>query len=201
MNKSDSIKELAIALNKAQSEMSGAKKGAKNPFFKSKYADLEEVINCAKIPLSDNGLSISQFPVSEDGKAGVNTILMHTSGEFMESTLLLACTKQDPQAYGSAITYARRYAYQSVLGIPSEDDDGNSASKPIAKPTYQQPVRASTAGITKTGITKKAILEAFKAANDPNTLDGKYKKALTTEFAKDAEVLQAYANRAKELSK
>ena len=197
MNKSDSIKELATALNKAQSEMSGAKKGAKNPFFKSKYADLEEVINCAKVPLSDNGLSISQFPVSEDGKAGVNTILMHLSGEFMESTLLLACTKQDPQAYGSAITYARRYAYQSVLGIPSEDDDGNNASRATApKPTYQQPVAPKPPT-----ITKKAILDAFKACKDGATLQVKYNKAMSTEFAKDPDILKYYQDKAKELSK
>lgn len=210
MIKSDSIKELAIALNKAQSEMSGAKKGAANPFFKSKYADLEEVINCAKTPLSDNGLSISQFPVTQDNKAGVVTILMHVSGEFLEDTLLLNCSKQDPQGMGSAITYARRYAYQSVLGIPSEDDDGNNASKPAyeasrstlsTKPTYQQPVKASTAGITKTGITKKAILSAFKACKSGAELSLKWNKAGTTEFAKDPEVMELYAIRANELSK
>ena len=93
MNKSESIIELAKALCEAQAEMSGAKKSASNPFYKSTYADLSEVINCAKEPLHNNGLSISQFPVTQDGKAGVNSILMHISGEFIESTLLLACTK------------------------------------------------------------------------------------------------------------
>ncbi len=139
MNKSESIAELAKALNKAQSEMSGAKKGSANPFFKSKYADLAEVINCAKGALSNNGLSVAQFPVTHNGCAGVRTLLMHSSGEYIEDVLLLACTKQDPQAMGSAITYARRYAYQSVLGIPSEDDDGNHASRP-APVTRQQVV-------------------------------------------------------------
>lgn len=128
MNQSESIKELAGALNKAQSEMSGAQKVSNNPFFKSKYADLAEVINCAKDALHNNGLSISQFPITEDNKAGVKTILMHISGEYLCDTLLLPCAKQDPQGAGSAITYARRYAYQSVLGIPSEDDDGNGVT-------------------------------------------------------------------------
>ena len=128
MKTSESIKELASALNKAQSEMSGAKKGSNNPFFKSKYADLAEVINCAKDALHNNGLSISQFPIAEDNRAGVKTMLMHVSGEYLCDTLLLPCAKQDPQGAGSAITYARRYAYQSVLGIPSEDDDGNGAT-------------------------------------------------------------------------
>lgn len=194
MNKSESIKELAAALNKAQSEMSGAKKGANNPFFKSKYADLKEVINCAKGPLCNNGLSISQFPVTQDNKAGVVTILMHSSGEFLEDTLLLTCSKQDPQGMGSAITYARRYAYQSVIGIPSEDDDGNVASKP-AKPTYQQPAPKPPT------ITKAAILAAFKACKDIAALNVKYEKAMTTQWVKDPEVMQAYATRANELNK
>lgn len=128
MNKSESIKNLAVALHKAQSEMRGAKKASDNPFFKSKYADLSEVIDVARTPLQNNGLSFSQFPISEDGKAGVETILMHISGEWISQILLLACAKQDPQAYGSAITYARRYALQAILGIPSEDDDANLAT-------------------------------------------------------------------------
>lgn len=145
MIKSDSIVELSKALNKFQSEVSGAKKKAANPFFKSKYANLEEVINCAKAGMMDNGLSISQFPVSAENKCGVETILMHTSGEWVSSILLLACTKQDPQAYGSAITYARRYAYQSVLGIPSEDDDANATTKSKPKATAVKPASKADA--------------------------------------------------------
>ena len=85
MQKSESIKELATALNKAQAEMSGAKKGANNPFFKSKYADLNAVVDAVRIPFSENGLSYSQFPIMEDNKVGVETILMHESGEWMSS--------------------------------------------------------------------------------------------------------------------
>lgn len=133
MDKSDSIKELATALNKAQDEMGGAVKGAANPFFKSKYADLSAVVQAIKEPFATNGLSYSQFPISKDGLVGVETILMHKSGEFISSELLLSPTKKDPQAAGSAITYARRYALQALAGIPSEDDDGNKASaKPAA---------------------------------------------------------------------
>ena len=135
MDKSESIKALAEALNKAQDEMGGAVKDAKNPFFKSNYADLSSVVQAIKQPFADNGLSYSQLPLFEDGRVGVETILMHVSGEWMAGKLLLPVTKQDPQAAGSAITYARRYALQAMAGIPSEDDDGNIASqKPAAKP-------------------------------------------------------------------
>jgi hypothetical protein len=134
MNKSESIKELSTALCIAQAQMSGASKDANNPFFKSSYADLGSVIRAIKQAFLDNGLSYSQFPLFAEGKAGVETILMHSSGEWMSSELLLPMTKQDPQAAGSAITYARRYALQAIAGIPAEDDDGNEASKPSAKP-------------------------------------------------------------------
>tara|TARA_R110000782_G_scaffold172672_2_gene264282 strand:+ start:1504 stop:2121 length:618 start_codon:yes stop_codon:yes gene_type:complete len=129
MNKSESIKHLATALGKAQAEMSAAKKSAKNPFFKSKYANLEEVIHCIKEPFADNGLSFVQFPVAEDGMAGVETILMHESGEWISGVFMLKCSKNDPQGMGSAITYARRYGLQSAVGVPSEDDDGAGATQ------------------------------------------------------------------------
>lgn len=129
MKKSESIKELATALNKAQAEMSGAKKRGNNPFFKSKYADLNAVVDAVRIPFCDNGLSYSQFPLFDNGCVGVETILMHDSGEWISNILMLPMTKQDPQAAGSAITYARRYSLQSIAGIPCEDDDGNKATR------------------------------------------------------------------------
>lgn len=129
MERSESIKHLAAALNKAQAEMSGAKKGKENPFFKSSYADLNAVVDAIRIPFAENGLSYSQFPLMEENRVGVETILMHESGEFIVSTLMLPTGKLDAQAAGSAITYARRYALQAVAGIPSEDDDGNQATQ------------------------------------------------------------------------
>ena len=138
MKKSESIKEIATALSKAQAEMSGAKKSSKNPFFKSSYANLEEVIHCVKEPFANNGLSYMQFPIASDGFAGVETIIMHSSGEWISGELLLKCAKNDPQGMGSAITYARRYGLQSAAGLPSEDDDGNYATAPV-KPVYTPP--------------------------------------------------------------
>ena len=140
MQKSESIKNIAIAMNQAQSVMGGAHKGANNPFFKSKYADLGAVIEVVREPFFDNGLSYIQFPIEDNGRIGVETILMHVSGEWISNSFTVQLSKQDAQGAGSAITYCKRYGLQAVAGIPSEDDDGNSASpqgninKPAQKP-------------------------------------------------------------------
>lgn len=139
MEKSESIKSLAIAMCKAQSEMGGAHKGANNPFFKSKYADLGSVVEAVKEPFAANGLSYAQFPINDGDKVGVETILMHESGEWLMNSFTVKASKLDAQGAGSVITYCRRYGLQAVAGIPSEDDDGNAASKTQnnapAKPT------------------------------------------------------------------
>tara|TARA_R110000850_G_scaffold57485_2_gene134420 strand:- start:215 stop:736 length:522 start_codon:yes stop_codon:yes gene_type:complete len=134
MDKSESIKELAAALNKAQNEMGGAVKDAKNPFFKSNYADLGAVVKAIKEPFATNGLSYSQFPITDGDRVGIETILMHSSGEWISQPFTVKLTKQDAQGAGSAITYCRRYALQAIAGIPSEDDDGQAASKQASKP-------------------------------------------------------------------
>lgn len=128
---SNEIAELASALSKAQGEMGSAKKGADNPFFKSKYADLSEVIKALKEPFAAHGLSYTQFPVMREDAAGVVTVLMHQSGEYMRSTYTIPLVKRDAQAVGSCITYARRYALQAIAGIPAADDDGNKASEEL----------------------------------------------------------------------
>ena len=129
MKSSESIANLASAFVKAQAEMSGAKKSAKNPFFKSSYANLEEIIYCVREPFANHGLGFMQFPIAGEGSAGVETIILHESGEWISGDFLLDCVKSDPQGMGSAITYARRYGLQSAAGIPSEDDDGEGAMK------------------------------------------------------------------------
>jgi hypothetical protein len=127
MKSSDAINELANALCNAQSQMGGAVKDSANPFFKSSYADLTAVIKAIKQPFADNGLSYTQFPVSNENGVGVSTRLMHISGQWLEMEYTLPTVKKDPQASGSAITYARRYALQSIAGIPTADDDAESA--------------------------------------------------------------------------
>lgn len=127
MKSSESINELASALCNAQGQMGGAVKDSANPFFKSSYADLTSVIKAIKQPFADNGLSYTQFPVSNENGVGVSTRLMHVSGQWLEMEYTLPTVKKDPQASGSAITYARRYALQSIAGIPTADDDAESA--------------------------------------------------------------------------
>jgi hypothetical protein len=131
MNRSESIKELATALSKAQGEFEHAKKDVENTFFRSKYADLASVISAAKKPLSSNGLSVVQVvDTSESGEMFLETILMHISGEFFSGKYPIKPVKNDPQAYGSCIQYARRYAFSAMTGIAAEDDDdGNAASQ------------------------------------------------------------------------
>ena len=134
MKKSESIAELGSALASAQAEMSNPAKNAKNPFFKSKYADLAEVINISKPTLAKFGLSVIQMPYAMNGHVGVETTIIHKSGEYISSRLNMPLGgKKDAQAVGSSITYARRYALAGMCGIAQEDDDANSTSGKKAK--------------------------------------------------------------------
>lgn len=134
---SASIVNLAKALVAVQSHIEPVKKDAANPFFKSKYADLATVWDAVREPLAKNGLSVLQEPGTDGDRAALTTTLLHTSGEYTRSRMSVPVAKQDPQGYGSAITYMRRYALQSVLGVAPEDDDGNAASVGTAKQMSQ----------------------------------------------------------------
>lgn len=128
---SDQINELATALAKAQAEIGHASKAADNPFFKSRYADLPAIYNAARPALSKHGLAVTQLTEFADGdKVSIVTTLMHSSGQWMRGWYPVRPVKADPQGLGSAITYARRYAYSAMVGVASddEDDDGNAAS-------------------------------------------------------------------------
>ena len=137
MKKSESIANLAMALANFQGEAENPKNTANNPFFKSKYAPLSEVINATKPLLSKHGLSILQSPSGDGEHIIITTLLMHSSGEWIEGEpLVLKADKPTAQGAGSAITYGRRYALSAILGIASEeDDDGNSATGNKAKTT------------------------------------------------------------------
>jgi hypothetical protein len=129
MEKSASIKEIASALVLFHKEVGKVKKEATNPFFKSKYASLPNILDAIEDPLGNSGLSYAQFP---SGEHELTTILMHISGEWMQASYKMQPTKNDPQGLGSAITYQRRYALGAVLGLNiDEDDDGNKSSAPV----------------------------------------------------------------------
>lgn len=127
LEKSESIKEIAGALVKFQNEVTGVKKDGSNPFFKSKYATLDNFITTVRTPMVKHGLSFTQLP---SGENELVTMLMHESGEYLSATAKMAPKTNDPQGQGSAITYMRRYALGALLGIATEDDDdGNSATR------------------------------------------------------------------------
>src|SRR5277367_1225857 len=128
MQQSDAINELASALSQAQGQITGALKDSANPFFKSKYADLASCWDACRAALSTHGLAVAQFPTTEDGKTYLVTHLLHTSGQWMRSSLAVQPKDDSPQAMGSALTYARRYALTAVVGVAQVDDDGNAAS-------------------------------------------------------------------------
>lgn len=133
MERSEEIRDIAMALSKFQGEVPTVLKASTNPFFKSKYADLSIIMETVKEYLSKNGLSITQT-LEPSEKVRLATTLIHTSGQWISSTIELLPKDVTPQAYGSAITYARRYALSALIGVVSdEDDDGNAASmnKPI----------------------------------------------------------------------
>lgn len=128
VQRSESIAKLAMALAKAQAQITFAAKDATNPHFKSKYADLAAVWEACRKPLSGNGLSVVQLPSTDGLKVTLTTVLMHESGEWISQDLTMTASANTPQAIGSCITYARRYALSSVAGIAQDDDDGNAAS-------------------------------------------------------------------------
>lgn len=120
MLKSESIKNLSKALATFHVKVDKIKKDAKNPFFKSSYASLSNILDAINEPLIECGLTISQFPTGENG---LTTILMHESGEYISAEYQMRPVKDDPQGRGSAITYQRRYAIASVLALNIDDDD------------------------------------------------------------------------------
>ena len=127
MRTSEETIEIFQAIHAAQADIGAAVKDASNPFFKSTYADLNAVIREIKPILSKHGIAYLQHPVSDQNGVGVCTRFTHITGQWIEESFTLPLSKPDPQAAGAAVTYARRYALKSMVGMPDVDDDAESA--------------------------------------------------------------------------
>lgn len=155
MNKSQTISELCKALTLFHVKVGDIVKDAKNPFFKSSYATLQNIQEAIREPLIECQLTISQHP---EGEHGLTTILMHSSGEWIESYYVMTPVKNDPQGIGSCITYQKRYALVSILNLSvnDPDDDGNHA-------TYGNKTPAEKQWLNKGTKVYDAAVEKLKA--------------------------------------
>jgi hypothetical protein len=181
----------AAAFVRAQAGFGAALKTSTNPHFRSRYADLSACVEAVIDSLHKNGFALIQKTHECESGVAVETILMHESGEQISGGILrVPASKQDPQGYGSALTYARRYSLMAVCGIAPEDDDGNAASKP--KPAEKKPMQipANVAGqdyLDKCDEQERALILDFameiESADDQGAFDAytKAKQTLDTE--------------------
>lgn len=124
---SETVGKLALALAQAQGEIEGAAKDSKNPHYNSRYADLASVWDACRLPLAKHEIAVAQIPSADGSTVRVKTLLMHSSGEWVDGELSAVAKDGSPQSVGSCITYLRRYALASMAGIAPEDDDGEAA--------------------------------------------------------------------------
>lgn len=198
MMQSEHINELAEALSKAQGMIEGATKDAKNPFFKSNYADLHSVMACAKEPLALNGLSVVQPTAIIDGQLCLITMLMHKSGQWIKSAMPIVLSKQDPQSVGSAITYYRRYSYSALVGISAIDDDGEAAMQ--RKPSEPAAIKSAVAEPTIDDL-EKVISQQGKICDKASLGFYVKEKAIEHNKTEGSIIKQAIANNNGDLAK
>jgi len=166
--KSESISNLAVALVKAQSEITSVSKDGNNPHFRSKYATLDNIIDETRPILAKHGLAVLQMPGGDGENVIMKTMLMHESGEWLETEpLIMRPVKNDPQGMGSCITYARRYSLSALLSISTdEDDDGNGASRP---PQATQSAQRTQPVQTPPRTTQANTGQSRTASNAPHS--------------------------------
>jgi len=158
------MKQIATALVKAQNQFGPALKTSTNPHFKSRYADLSAVIESVVDALNANGIYLMQQTAESSDGVIVETLFLHESGESLSSGKLhVPASKQDPQGYGSALTYARRYSLMAACGIAPEDDDGNAASRRQEPKVSAQAMADHLAAIDAT-TNKEELQSAYAAA-------------------------------------
>lgn len=164
------MSKIAPAFIQAKKEFSPAFKTSTNPHFKSKYANLDACIEAVNEALLNNGIAMIQRTFEDEHGVTVETVFLHETGETIESGKFhVPASKQDPQGYGSALTYARRYSLMTACGIAPEDDDGNAASKPVQKPAQTKPEVKP--------LDAEAVCEAMHNADSVAVLDKYYESA------------------------
>ena len=190
INRSESLADFSKAFAMFQAEVINPLNSTVNNFFKNKYATLADVLNEVRPVLAKHGLSILQMPSGNDGLVQLTTLIMHTSGEWIETEpMTMRPEKGTPQGIGSCLTYLRRYSLSSILGVASEDDDdGNEASKPdnnkgkspepkksAKKDTVKNELKELIAEIVDKAkilqgdsVAQTDIMEVFKVAGHPN---------------------------------
>lgn len=170
MNQSESIDQLATALSKVQAALVPALKDAENPAFKqggkaSRYADLASVWDACRGPLTENGLAVIQSPgLCGGNQVEMTTIITHASGQWISGTLSIPLAKVDAHGYGSATTYARRYALAAMIGVIADDDDGNAASKPSGAANDEPAARAKLDGPHESKTALRTAVHAIIAS-------------------------------------
>lgn len=204
MERSDSIKEIANALCEFQKKVGKIKKDSNNPFFKSKYASLANILDVIQSPLSECGLSITQMPTGENE---LETILMHISGEYISSTYSMRPSKNDPQGVGSCITYQRRYAIGAILCLNiDDDDDANIASGNTAQ--KEQPKKANSNDkkeLTRDHINNESAMESIskwiyknekkaKESNQPFSVESLINKSYIVGKVEMESIIEIYNN-------
>jgi len=142
---SPSIAKISAAMAKAQGAMGGALKDSANPFFKSKYADLESVWGACRKQLAENEIAVFQLPSASGNKVAITTLLGHASGEWIRNTLTVESKDASPQGVGSAITYTRRYGLSAMVGVYQTDDDAEAAQGRSQRGPSQDETRALAA--------------------------------------------------------
>jgi len=184
---------IAAAFVKAKRSFGSALKDKTNPAFRSKYADLGACIDAVEDALLDNGIAFIQETSEDPTGVTVETVFLHESGESMRcGKLHVPAAKQDPQGYGSALTYARRYSLMAACGIAPEDDDGNAASKSKqdaakkeARAHWLADQFAAIQAAATVGELKRIVSDAIQAAQRENDADAE-REILAASAAKTA---------------
>jgi hypothetical protein len=175
------MKEIATALVKAQKAFGPALKSSTNPHFKSRYADLSACVEAVIEGLNGAGIALVQRTSEDTTGVTVETVFIHESGEMLEcGKLHVPAAKQDPQGYGSALTYARRYSLMAACGIAPEDDDGNAASR--AKPAKKET------------LTNARFAQAIERIKDGKYTTDKLRETFALSEEQEAALIGALAN-------